>query len=294
LHPTEVYARTNEIPDLVISLDASATALSDILPKAWAGIRKWAILGETEVVVPQNWDPHIQAQFDRLFTWRDSWIDNERFFRLNLPNAIDSPRSELSVPDRFCTMIAGNKRSRHPLELYAKRREAIRWFERHHPDHFDLYGLDWDVLIVGGPRPLRALNVLLPTRTRRLLAPRFPSYRGPVATKGDVLSRYRFTICFENARDIEGYITEKLFDCLLAGTIPVYWGAPNITDHVPANCFIDFRDFASYEELYEHLTSLSTEARAKFRQAGQAFLRSDRATPFSTEHWVETLLSHLD
>lgn len=136
------------------------------------------MLVESEVIVPRNWDIETQGQFSRLFTWRDSWIDNDRFFRLNYPNPIDTSDAELRQPDRFCTLIAGNKLSSHPLELYSKRRQAIRWFERHHPEEFDLYGVGWDLLVLGGPRPLRALNVLLPEAARRLLAPRFPSYRG--------------------------------------------------------------------------------------------------------------------
>ena len=48
-----------------------------------------------------------------------------------------------------------------------------------------------------------------------------------------------FAICYENARDIPGYITEKIFDCFFAGCVPIYWGgAPNVTDHIPANTFI--------------------------------------------------------
>ena len=35
------------------------------------------------------------------------------------------------------------------------------------------------------------------------------------------------------AREIPGYITEKIFDCFLARSVPVYWGPGNIADHVP-------------------------------------------------------------
>jgi alpha(1,3/1,4) fucosyltransferase len=293
LHTADVYERAGDIPDLVICMDAPAKPLDALLPNAWAPVPKWAILGEPEVTLARNWQPDVQRQFSRAFTWRLSLVDNERFFELNYPNPLDTVGSYLPRPDRFCTLIAGNKLSDHPLELYSKRREAIRWFERHHPDQFDLYGVGWDLLVLEGPRAVRAFNALLPVQARRLLAPRFPSYRGPIETKKDVLNRYRFAICFENAREIEDYITEKLFDCLLAGTIPVYWGAPNIADRVPPGCFIDYRDFDSYEELYRHLVSLPDAACQKVRQAGQDFLQSDLARPFSTEAWVATLFGHL-
>jgi hypothetical protein len=294
LHTADVYERAGDVPDLIVCLDVPREPLRSLIPKEWAHVPRWAILSEAEVTVQHNWDPHVQEQFSRLFTWRDSLVDDKRFFRLNLPNSIEAQRQELPAPDRFCTLIAGNKRSSHPLELYSKRREAIRWFERHHPDQFDLHGVGWDLLVLQGPRALRAFNVLLPVQARRLLAPRFPSYRGPIKAKKDVLSRYRFAICFENAREIEDYITEKLFDCLLAGTIPVYWGAPNIADRVPADCFIDYRAFGLYEELYGHLVSLTDAECEMLRHAGRDFLQSDRAKPFSTESWVETLLYHFE
>jgi hypothetical protein len=38
------------------------------------------------------------------------------------------------------------------------------------------------------------------------------------------LQQYCFNICAENG-DVEGFVTEKLFDAVIAGCIPVYWGA---------------------------------------------------------------------
>ena len=41
------------------------------------------------------------------------------------------------------------------------------------------------------------------------------------------LRRFRFTIAFENA-SLRGYTSEKCVDALLAGTVPIYWGNPEI------------------------------------------------------------------
>ena len=38
-------------------------------------------------------------------------------------------------------MISGNKSSKHPLELYSKRLEAVNWFASQHPDDFDFLWL---------------------------------------------------------------------------------------------------------------------------------------------------------
>jgi hypothetical protein len=64
-----------------------------------------------------------------------------------------------------------------------------------------------------------------------------------------------FSVAIENARDIN-YFTEKLTDCLLTGTIPLYYGCPNVGDFFDMNGIIIFE---SMEELHEILDSLTPE-----------------------------------
>jgi len=45
------------------------------------------------------------------------------------------------------------------------------------------------------------------------------------------LSKYKFMICFENS-SVDNYFTEKLLNSFYSGTIPIYWGCPNISDYV--------------------------------------------------------------
>lgn len=65
-----------------------------------------------------------------------------------------------------------------------------------------------------------------------------------------MIQNYKFAICYENIKNQNGYITEKIFDCFFAGCVPIYWGAKNVTKHIPKECFIDMRDFSSFEEVY--------------------------------------------
>jgi hypothetical protein len=46
------------------------------------------------------------------------------------------------------------------------------------------------------------------------------SYKGKIDSKKDTLEKYKFSICYENARDTPGYITEKIFDCFFAANSP--------------------------------------------------------------------------
>lgn len=59
----------------------------------------------------------------------------------------------------------------------------------------------------------------------------------PIADKWDGLAPYRYAIAVEN-HSAPHYWTEKIMDCFLAGTMPVYFGAPNIADYFPAESFV--------------------------------------------------------
>lgn len=49
----------------------------------------------------------------------------------------------------------------------------------------------------------------------------------PIDYKLDGLKDYRYSIAMENSKH-DFYFTEKLIDCFLTGTIPIYWGCPGI------------------------------------------------------------------
>jgi hypothetical protein len=54
-----------------------------------------------------------------------------------------------------------------------------------------------------------------------------------------VYSQYKFIICFENSKT-PGYVTEKIFNVFASGSIPIYDGAPNITDYIIPGSFIQY------------------------------------------------------
>jgi hypothetical protein len=164
-------------------------------------------------------------------------------------------------------LIASAKSSSHPAELYSERIRAIRWFEEHHPDRFDLYGIGWP-------------------------AEHFPSYRGPVPHKAEVLPAYRFAIAYENIAGIPGYVTEKIFDSFICGTVPIYWGASNIEDYVPADCFIDLRDFTRLDELYHRLATMTDAEHQGYLDRIADLLQRERYGRFSTTHFVRDMLAH--
>ena len=76
-------------------------------------------------------------------------------------------------------------------------------------------------------------------------------------TKLTVIARYRFTLAFENSISPD-YVTEKFFDPLLAGSVPVYLGAPNVEQYAPGRrCVIRVSEFPGPAALAEHLQALA-------------------------------------
>ena len=51
----------------------------------------------------------------------------------------------------------------------------------------------------------------------------------PFERKSDGLAPYRYSVIIENVRE-PSHFTEKLIDCLLCETVPIYWGAQDIGD----------------------------------------------------------------
>ena len=222
-------------------------------------------LWEPPTVLNRMYKQEFLDQFSRVYTWNDDLVDNKTFFKFNYPRLLpmleDLPSFEKK---KFCTMVIGKHKSKHPNQLYTAREKIISFFETKPEKEFDFYGRGWD-------------------KTHS-------SYRGAVENKLDTIKNYRFSICFENMHDVKGYITEKIFDCFAAGSIPVYWGASNIEEYIPKECFIDFRKFASFEELYQFLKSMKKETYETYLKGIKNFLNSEKAQVFSIERFNEIFL----
>lgn len=229
---------------------------------------------EPEVVIPihskktMRWFSHL---FGAVLTWDDDLVDNKKFFKFCYP--YESINTETPIRHfkerRLITNISGNKNGFGSGELYSKRREFIRFMEQSHPEDFTFYGKGWSV------KP-------------------FPSYGGTVLDKDATLAQYRFSLCFENLSTANGYITEKIFDCLSSGCVPVYWGAKNIAEYIPFPCYIDFRKFKDFEELYQYIKNMSSSEYERYIQAKNDFATSAFSIPFKYKSFIHSIITALN
>jgi glycosyltransferase involved in cell wall biosynthesis len=262
-----------ETIDLIIFLDRPNPNARYTNQLINLSIPKYLILYETEVIHPMNWDSEYHKIFDKVFTWNDDLVDNVKYFKLNFSIDTANHLFSKSTSDRFhskrlCSMIAGAKIANHPNELYSKRIEAIAWFDHHAPESFDLFGRNW------------------PETYSQCL-------KGSVEKKLETLSQYKFSICFENAKNYSGYITEKILDCFLAGTVPVYQGAPNIKRWIPSDCFVDFNEFSNFGELHDFLNCMPWSDYEKYLTAIKSFLTSGDSYLFSIDFMITELTSSI-
>lgn len=163
--------------------------------------------------------------------------------------------------DKSC-MVVSNKYYKFYEELFGKspiwkkacesqlhdaRYALITKFEK--DPTFDLYGQGWPS---GKAKPI------------------------PPGEKVNVMRDYLINYCFENIY-MHGYLTEKLFDALMAGVAPIYLGAPNITDLVPKNILL-LEESDNIEEVIDN---------------GQKFLHSKAARRYSYQGFAQTVLELL-
>ena len=308
LHTLDILAKQNITPDFNLYIESLP-----IVPIK--GCKNYLVRFETELTVPINGDPSYLNQFDGIYTWDlDLLGRGSKSLLAEQTNAI--PKYPLCYPnvlpagfqenvivnpgfvgrDIFCVLIGSNRHANvmDQRELYSERVKAIRWFEDNALEDFALYGNGWKVpqKRLGPLGKLRYRLEKIPTFFTG--KPAFVSYKGVADTKFEIYSQSKFSICFENAKDIPGYVTEKIFDCLFAGCVPIYWGEPEIEKVIPRACFIDFRDFLQmpnpYEALYSYTKNMSEATYMEYQVAGNAFLSSSSFAPFTSEAFADSIL----
>jgi hypothetical protein len=202
-----------------------------------------------------QYTPEQLSHYKRVYTWDDDLVDNKKFFKFYYPELKPMMTNLPAFEEKkLVTQISSNKKSKHPNELYSERESVIQFFED--KNDFDFYGFAWE-------------------------KKGYKNYRGSIQNKLETLKDYRFNVCYENIHDVKGYITEKIFDSFAAGAIPIYWGASNVTDYIPKNCFIDRRDFKDFSEVYEFIRTMDKETYENYLTNIENYLKSDKAKLFS-------------
>jgi acetyltransferase-like isoleucine patch superfamily enzyme len=239
---------------------------------------------EPMVVLPGEYTEEVWKNFDYIFTMCDALAQQGGKFR-----KIPFPRSDWAMewaitedPElrkakyplqgrrRSVCMINGNKASLVDGELYSERVKLAQWFFKNSKIPFEVFG--------NPPFPL-------------------PNYRGGLGhgAKLETLRQYRWSLCYENTNHpvfSAGYVSEKILDCLETRTIPIYLGASNIDQYIPRKCFIDARQFKSYEELNAFLEAMTEEDVERIVRDIDAWVGQGGLRQYSWLNLYDLLVSH--
>lgn len=233
------------------------------------------VIFEPPVVDPRLYKalPELTAAFEAVYvhnTTGDGYslegVDASRLRQLYWPQPRDQvikhywERTERL--DRLVVINGNHIPRKVQNELYSKRIEAMAGLAP--LGIVDLYGRGW-------AKWWSRASMWLPYwKNRKAL---MSIYKGACDSKYEVLSQYKFSLCFENMA-MKGYVTEKIFDCLYAGTVPLYLGAPDIEDLIPKDVYIDCRGFSSWQAMYGALEKMPLGELEKMRENGRLFIRS--------------------
>ena len=205
-----IWERTHEIKenDIVFLTDSSLPFINSISSRCV----KIALLLEPPCVYSFSYDfiKENHSKFDFIITHQD--------FLSIFPNVIILPqwctwiypeKQNLYKKNKVISIIASNKKDTDGQRL---RHEIIESYR-------DKTNID----IFGG---LTSGNI---------------GYK-PIIDKSEGLSDYAFSIVIENSKS-NFYFTEKLIDCFVTGTIPIYWGCNRVEN------FFDKRGFFTFEKI---------------------------------------------
>lgn len=189
-------------------------------------------------------------------------FDEEFYFS---PQNLETLQEFKDEPEYTLAMIHQRyKKEYRNLEGDIEREKAVKFFDKVLGDDFHTYGRVWE-------KTLPWDNV---------------GWKGIL--KGSIMGNekllklrdYKFLLCFENSRE-DGYVTEKIFSAFLSGAIPIYFGAADISDHIPKECYVEF-DGSDYDELYKRIMAITPTEFHQMREHIKTFLSSPQGDEFTS------------
>ncbi len=238
---------------------------------------------------------HLSHIFNKIVTFDDDIVDGKKFIKGNIANFFyDEKKYNNDFSKRkFITMVTNHtsrdlvirflnyhndtnyynrrniKEDKH--SIYLERQKAASFFLKKCPNDFDLYGNLW------GKKFDKVLRGVV-SRDKKL----------------DVLSKYKFVISYDSYTNQNGYISEKIFDCFMAKTVPIYLGATNVDDYIPKDCFIHKKDFKSYNALYDYLIHMDEKTYHNYIHHIEKYLKSKEFTEhFSSDSSARVIFDAL-
>lgn len=115
-----------------------------------------------------------------------------------------------------------------------------------------------------------------------------------VSNKLSFISDYKFTLAFENSSS-PGYTTEKLVEPMLAHSLPIYWGNPDVARDFNPRSFINISDFPSFEAAVDHILKVDSDEQLYLSYLREPWFNRNHAPEwFTPEHTSAALNKFID
>jgi hypothetical protein len=99
--------------------------------------------------------------------------------------------------------------------------------------------------------------------------------------KLEPLKDYKYSICVMNS-SADNFFTEVLLDCFRVGTIPIFWGCPNIGDYFLTSGFPTFKNIEELDTLlamlssdFQHTSELIEDCKEKNFEYVKRYIHTD-------------------
>ena len=237
--------------------------------------KNYLIIIEPPIIIKENHNIKRLDEFNKVFTWNDDLVDNINIYKHQLSHDFLFNKNEgTKFPGGYC-MIVSNKKSNKKNENYSFRKKIIKFYESSN-EKFDLFGKGWNKFTDS--------NIYINYIFKNFKVRPPMSYGGVIGNKHLVASNYDFQFAIENSKNINGYISEKLFDCFLSGNVPIYSGAKNILKYIPKETFINLDKFDSLQKAHEFISSLDQKKIKQIKQNGYEFITGEKAMQFTPKY----------
>lgn len=280
-----------ESADAIVCIDMPWPDMIERLKKVSAP--KYLYIFECPLIRPKDWNESTHSMFDRVFTYDRQKLNSPKYAHYLMPYSM-SRAIQTTLKSEWLCLVASNKVILRLLSGYDDRRKVIEYFRQSRQGGFSLYGRGWE--FYSGPS--RLLNRLFAKfgpnfPWLKWFSTSLPFYRGALNDKMQTISKYKFIYCNENFSH-PGYITEKIFDAMWAGSVPVYSGPPDINEFIPASCYVNSGEFGSVDKLVQHLRAMREDEYQNYLANIRKFLNSEKSHMFDSKAFYQGLKLSLE
>ncbi len=103
---------------------------------------------------------------------------------------------------------------------------------------------------------------------------------------------YKFTIAFENSSH-PGYTTEKIYHPMLANSIPIYWGNPEIGKDFNTKSFVNFHDYYDYKKVADIVIDLDQNEKKYLKILKEPWLKKNKLNKWMDQETIKKRLGRV-